>query len=149
MMMSVFTKVILGFLLFSAATIPCLAADYETFTAGRYLIASTKPTPEQQDLLTQSFQVKFPQSVKTIEDAIKHLLRFSGYKLVNKRALPVYAQAILSQSLPETYRTLGLMSLKDGLLNLVGEPFDLLVDPIHRLLSFRLHASYSYLYQSL
>lgn len=149
MTMPIFSKVFLGLLLFSAAILTSFAAEQEPFTAGRYLTASAKPTSEQQDLLNQSFQVKFPRSVKTIEDAINHLLRFSGYKLVNRQSLPVHAQAILAQSLPEAHRTLGLMSLKDGLLTLVSEPFDLLVDPIHRLLSFRLHASYIHLYQSL
>ena len=123
------------------------AASQSTLSVGRYLTAIEKPFPEQEDLLLQTFQVRFPKSIKTIEEAMGYLLRFSGYTLVNAHELKPAVSAILSRSLPEVNRTLGPMNLKKGLLTLAGEPFGLLVDPVHRLVSFRLQPAYSVIYQ--
>ena len=97
-------------------------------------------------MLQQTFQVRFPNQVKTISDAIHYLLRFSGYSLVDNTRLSKEAQAVIAQPLPNIDRQLGAMSLQDGLLTLVGQPFGLVVDPVHRLTSLRLKPTYQTIY---
>ena len=120
-------------------------ADTQATQISRYLTIQNQALVAQQNLLQQTFQVKFPNSVKTIEDAIKHLLRFSGYSLVEKNILSKEAQNLLPLPLPQTHRNLGPLSLEDGLITLIGNPYGLLIDPIHRLISVRLKPAYQHL----
>jgi conjugative transfer region protein (TIGR03748 family) len=114
----------------------------QSTTVDRYLVITNKPLPAQADLLQQTFQVRFPHHVQTILEAVNYLLRFSGYQLVNSHQLPIEARIVLSKPLPEIDRKFGPLSLREGLLMLVGEPFDLLVDPIHREIAFQLKKDY-------
>jgi type IV pili sensor histidine kinase/response regulator len=125
---------------------PVFAASNNEIVTGRYLTAAGRPLPEQIEPLTQLFQVRFPRSIKTIGDAVRYLLQSSGYHLVDKQQLPSPTHAILAQKLPDTIRTLGSLPLQDGLLVLVGDPFTLLVDPVHRLVSFQLREAYYPIY---
>ncbi len=117
-----------------------------TIQAGRYLTISQQALPEQVDLLSQTFQVQFSRSVCCIGDAIRYLLSHSGYRLVDPSMLSKSVQDLLCQPLPQTHRKLGPMSLQDGLFTLMGQPFDLVVDPVHRLVGFQLKLAYQTLY---
>lgn len=119
-----------------------MALAQSSTVMARYLLVENQALPEQANLLQQTFQVRFPYSVRTILDAVRFLLRFSGYQLLDENQLPKAAQVVLSQPLPEVDRRLGPLSLQDGLLTLVGEPFSLMVDPIHRQISFQLKPCY-------
>ena len=112
----------------------------------RYLAVQNHALPEQKNLLEQMFQVHFSRDVRTIGDAMHYLLRPSGYRLVDARCLPKVAQALLSQPLPEIHRKLGPMRLQEGLLTLVGFPFGLVIDPVHRLISLRLKPAFQSIY---
>jgi conjugative transfer region protein (TIGR03748 family) len=133
-------------LMLTSVTHATLAADNATHI-GRYLNVPNIPLTSQADLLTQTFQVRFPSSVKTINDAIRYLLRFSGYTLTTDDNLIAEVKRLLSLPLPQTDRALGPLSLEQGLLTLVGKPFGLLVDPVHRLINFRLLPQYKPLYK--
>lgn len=115
-------------------------------TIGRYLTVANQALPAQTDPLMQIFQVHFANSVETIGDAMCSLLQHSGYSLVDTNTLSPAAKALLVKPLPQVDRTLGPMSLQDGLLTLAGKPFGLLLDPVHRLISFRLLKAYQSLY---
>ena len=138
------TSVVLTALLFSASNFAL--ADNNT-TVGRYLTVENQALTAQADLLQQTFQVRFPNQIKTIGDAIHYLLRFSGYSLVDNTKLSKEAQAVISQPLPSVDRQLGTHSLQDGLLTLVGQPFGLIIDPVHRLISLRLKPAYHTIYK--
>lgn len=112
----------------------------------RYLAVQNQPLPEQQNLLEQVFQVHFSRDVRTIGDAVHYLLRPSGYRLVDAHFFPKAAQSLLLQPLPEVDRKFGPMCLKDGLLTLVGFPFGLVVDPVHRLIGLRLKPDFQSTY---
>lgn len=118
-----------------------------TTIVGRYLTVENQASNAQADLLQQTFQVRFPNQVKTISDAIHYLLCFSGYRLVDNTRLSKEAQAVIAQLLPSIDRQLGVMSLQDGLLTLAGQPFGLVVDPVHRLISLRLKPTYQVIYK--
>lgn len=112
----------------------------------RYLAVAVKPQNEQQDLLQQQIQIKFPQNVLTIKQAIQFILQFSGYRLADNQAMDKPALEMLSQPLPEVDRTFGPMTLIQGLTTLSGKTFYLLVDPVHRLMAFKVRTNYHELY---
>src|SRR5690606_8537476 len=109
---------------------------------GRYLSVANQPLPAQVDVFNQTLQVNFPESVTTVHGAIEYLLRFSGYALMPLSQQSHAVQRMLQSSLPEVDRHLGPIPLRQGLTVLVGEPFQLLMDPVHRLVAFRLKPVY-------
>jgi len=78
---------------------------------------------------------------------MRYILRFSGYSLVDYKNLPREVQAMVALPLPQVDRKLGPVSLQEGLLTLAGDSFGLLVDPVHRLISFRLKPTLQAIYQ--
>lgn len=127
----------------------CFAQNQQVSTSiDRYLLVANEPLVSQVDLLQQTFEIRFPSKVHTIHDAINYLLQFSGYRLADNRFMSVEVKAMLSQPLPIVDRVFGPMTLQKGLETLAGEQFQLLIDPIHREISFRLKKSYLKLYQS-
>jgi conjugative transfer region protein (TIGR03748 family) len=138
--------VIIGTLLTTVFMQPTFAEQNATHI-GRYLDVPNAPLSSQANLLNQTFQVRFPTSVITIDDAMRYLLRFSGYSLVAENSLMPETKHLLNLPLPQTDRMLGPLTLQQGLLTLAGQPFGLLVDPVHRLISFRLLPRYQSIYQ--
>ncbi len=122
-------------------------ASTSSTTIGRYLTVENQALPAQKDLLQQTLQVKFPATVKTIGDAMHYLLRFSGYSLVDYKSLPHEAQNMMRLPLPEIDRRLGPVTLQESLQILAGKPFALVIDPVHRLISFRLKTKFQSLYK--
>jgi len=130
-----FAAVAAGLLLCAAFS---AQADDSMTQFGRYLTAINKPTSAQTDLLSQTMQVRFPQTVQTIGDAMNYLLKFSGYSLVDKNKMSSDLQNTLSKPLPTVDRDFGPMSLKDGLITLIGPAFSLVHDPLDRTVDFHL-----------
>jgi len=115
---------------------------------GRYLSVPEKPKNDQINLLNQQIQIKFPQNILTIKQAIQFLLRFRGYHLCANDQLDEATTQMLNQLLPEVDREFGPMTLKQGLQTLSGNMFYLLVDPVNRLIGFKLKPAYSKIYQN-
>jgi conjugative transfer region protein (TIGR03748 family) len=109
---------------------------------GRYLSVSNKPTHAQVDLLSQTIQVRFPQTVQTVGDAINYLLKFSGYSLIEMNKRSAALKNTLSKPLPAVDRDFGPMSLKDGLITLIGQAFNLKQDVLNRTIDFALKPQY-------
>lgn len=116
---------------------------------GRYLAVGVKPQNEQQHLLEQHIQIKFPQNILTIKQAVQFILQFSGYRLADDPVMNKPALAMLNQPLPEVDRSFGPMTLSQSLTTLSGEPFYLLVDPVHRLIAYKIKDRYHSLYVQL
>lgn len=133
-----FKKISILLLILSVSNIT-LASD--TNTVGRYLSVSNKPLHEQQDLLSQIFQVHFPKEVQTIGDAMQYLLRYSGYSLVAETNQSAALKNTLKKPLPLVDRNFGPMSLKDGLSTLAGPAFILMQDPLNREVNFKLKSN--------
>lgn len=113
---------------------------------GRYLSVAAKPQREQQRLLQQQFQIRFPQNIFTVKQAVEFILKFRGYRLAEMNKMHRPARDMLNQPLPEVDKKFGPMCLKEGLITLAGKLFYLLVDPVHRLIAFKLKAQYRKLY---
>lgn len=127
----------------------CGTSFANTISIGRYLTVAAKPLPAQQHLLSQQIQIKFPENIFTVKQAIEFLLQFRGFRLASLQSMQPAAKAMLDQPLPEVDRTLGPMRLEDALLTLGGSPFYLLVDPVHRLVAYQLKPKYQSLYVSI
>ena len=78
-------------------------------------------------------QIRFPQEIATVGDALDHLLARSGYRLDEQRSS--WAKTILMpQPLPEIHRDLGPIHLSEALGVLAGSAWRLKVNPLYRTL---------------
>jgi type IV pili sensor histidine kinase/response regulator len=115
---------------------------------GRYSTVPAEPLPEQIHLLDAMVTLNFPKShVKTVGDAIDHLLRQSGYQIADAYASDPAVEILMSRPLPEVQRQLGPCPLRDALSTLAGPAYQLVVDPLHRLVSFEVANQYRALAQ--
>ncbi|MBX9706087.1 MAG: hypothetical protein K5Q00_07500 [Gammaproteobacteria bacterium] len=113
----------------------------------RYLAVDVKPQQSQTRLLQQQLQIKFPQDILTLKQAVEYVLQFSGYRLAESSHMSKATQTMLAQALPEVDSTFEPMTLEQALTTLAGESFYVLLDPVNRLVSFVLKPNYQPLYQ--
>lgn len=112
----------------------------------RYLKTAEHPSVGQADLLAQRIYIRFSARTRTVGDAMRQLLNPTGYRLIESH-LPSYIRYMLQRPLPKVHRELGPLNLQEALMTLSGNTFTLLVDPVHRLVSFELKNIYSGHYQ--
>lgn len=112
---------------------PILANE---LTVGRYSVLSTLPTRTQIDPLSSTVDVRLPQTVATVGEAVEHLLAASGYRLSEPTTAPAARADLLSLPLPAVHRDLGSVSLRTALEVLAVTGFVLVEDPVRRLVSF-------------
>ena len=109
----------------------------------RYATVDNKPKAAQINPLLTVVQVHFPRDVETVGDAVHYWISYSGYKLIRAENASAELKEVLKQKLPQADRNLGPLTIHDGLKVLVGqEVFDLVCDPLHRLVSFELKKKY-------
>ena len=94
------------------------------------------------DLLSPIIQVHFISEIKTIGDAVNHLLRYSGYALVESKQQSPDLKNTLRKPLPLVDRDLGPIALKQALELLVGSAFDLTIDPLNRTINFQVKTEF-------
>ena len=94
------------------------------------------PTEAQKDLLTSLIKTQFVDKVRTVGEAVQHLLQGSGYRLARDEVIGLDTLELFALPLPDAHRSLGPMPLQTALETLVGPAFRLIEDPVHRLLSF-------------
>lgn len=114
----------------------------EDYKAGRYSSISTKPTNAQMDLLAVIIEIKFPLSIDTVGSALELMMINSGYRLADQSAVDPNLSILLNSPLPKIHRSMGPMSLRTALTTLSGSSWDLILDPVHRLISFELIKDY-------
>lgn len=121
------------------SVVACSSIAANVTQINRYATVANKPLAAQINPLLAVQQVHFPQEVKTIGQAIEWWLKFSGFSLASKEKQPESLQAIMRQALPQIDRTLGPLTVKDGLEVLVGQQsFALIEDPLLRQVNFKL-----------
>ena len=104
--------------------------------AGRYSLLAATPTQAQAELLATTMTVRFPNRIQGVGEAVRYLLQRSGYRLANIEAIGPDTAALFTLPLPEVHRSLGPMMLRDALETLAGPAFQLVQDPVHRLVAF-------------
>lgn len=105
---------------------------------GRYTLVELVPEPAQRDLMRQVVEVVIPPSLDTnVGDALRHVLRRSGYRLCDTAD----ATALYALPLPAAHLHLGPLMLRDALLTLAGPAWDVSVDDGARQVCFMRHAT--------
>lgn len=79
-----------------------------------------------------------PRSARTVGDAVRHLLRDSGYRLAPAQNSHPKMQTLLNSPLPAAHRIITPMSLCDALTMLGDEAWEVVYDPINRLVAYQL-----------
>jgi len=103
---------------------------------GRYSMLSATPTKAQADLLVATITVQLPKRIHTIGEAIHYLLQRSGFRLAASEAMAPETTVLFDLPLPAVHRNLGPLSLQKALETLAGPAFQLVQDPMHRLIAF-------------
>lgn len=110
---------------------------------GRYSELAVVPTPGQANPLQTLIAVTFPSQIQTVGAALNHALARSGWQLATEEASDPTLPRLMSLPLPTSQRTLGPIALIDAVSVLCGEAYSVVVDPVSRLVSCELRASYA------
>ena len=110
---------------------------------GRYTFIEPGAAAEQQNILSAVISETFPQHVTTVGQALEALLKNSGHGLAPDYVACPSLAAVKAWPLPQVHRTIGPIRLTEALTLLVGqETHSLVVDPLHRLVSFEAKLRY-------
>ncbi len=114
----------------------------------RYVTLANKPTVAQINPLLTVVQVHFQRDIKTVGEAVNYWVSYSGYRLISDDRVSRELKEVLKQTLPQSVRNLGPLTIQDGLTVLVGQDvFDLVCDPLHRQVGFELKKKYKLAFQ--
>jgi len=104
----------------------------------RYTTQAQAPEASDMNPLAVIASIRFPRGeVNTVGDAIRYLLLRTGYALAEPARLDPSVNDILIRPLPESHRQLGTYRVNSMLQMLMGEAFELHVDHLHRVVSYR------------
>ena len=103
---------------------------------GRYSLLAAAPTESQTKLLATTVAVRLPGRIQTVGEAVQYLLQRSGYRLAAPESIGPDTVALFALPLPAVHRSLGPITLRDALETLAGPVFNLVQDPVHRLITF-------------
>ena len=110
---------------------------------GRYTVLAPVATAAQADPLQALMRLELPRARPlTVADAIGRALRGSGYRLAAPGAADPALPQLLAQPLPASQRSLGPMTLERTLKVLAGSAWRLVIDRLHRRVSFEAAAPY-------
>ena len=105
---------------------------------GRYTLIELVSEPAQRHLMRQVVEVVIPPSLDAnVGDAMRHVLRRSGYRLCDTAD----ATALYALPLPAAHLHLGPLMLRDALLTLAGPAWDVSIDDGARQVCFKRHAT--------
>jgi len=110
----------------------------EYLQTGRYSMIKNAPPVDQLNPLKVVIKTRIPQSVDTVRGTIEYLLIRSGYSLADESVMSREAITLLQMPLPSVQRELGPMTLDMALHTLSGTAYELVVDPVHRKVTFEL-----------
>lgn len=121
-------------------------ADSRIFES-RYLSVQVGPEDAQTDLLQSIVDLRVPEQITTVGEALDYLLRPYGFQLDDSHE--VYEQPevneqylLLVLTLPEPHRNLGAMTLMDALIALGGKSFRPLINPVKRSVRYQLREGF-------
>jgi conjugative transfer region protein (TIGR03748 family) len=107
----------------------------------RYSTVKNEALAAQMNPLKSIQRIHFPASIHTIGESVQYWLIYSGYHLAPKEKLSSPLQQVFQQPLPQVNRTLGPLSIEDGLTVLVGKHlFNINQDDLLREINFNLIA---------
>lgn len=125
---------LLAFVLLS----PALAnSQSQAISVSRYATVSLSAVEAQRQPLTAVISLNLNRNATTVLHAIEQVLHDSGYRLSTMHPDRRVNQ-LFSLPLPKIHRTLGPITVSGALKTLAGSPWELVVDPINRLVTFQL-----------
>jgi len=109
----------------------------------RYLSAQVGPENAQIDLLQSIVDIRVPEQITKVGEALDYLLRPYGFQLDAPHEVDEQPEAdeqylLLVLTLPEPHRNLGSMTLMDALTTLGGKSFRPLINPVKRSVRYQL-----------
>ena len=116
-------------------TLASLNIQADQAQVGRYSVIAAVPTKAQTDLLATTLTIRFPERIQTLGEAVRYLLQRSGYRLAKIESIGPETVTLFTLPLPAVHRRLGPVTLRDALKTLAGPAFNLVQDPIHRLIT--------------
>ena len=134
---------VLALMLASALPLTARPAGEDSVQVARYSTVVPVPRAAQTDPLTTVVTVVFPDELTTVNEALHHLLRRSGYRLAAPEASDPAFAVLADEPLPEVHRRLGPITVMHALNTLAGPAWRLAIDPVHRLVSFELAERYA------
>lgn len=114
------------------------ATDSQEVKVSRYATMVAEPMSDQLDLLSVIVSIEFPSHIATVGEALAHLLERSGYKLADLGASDPALPILLKNPLPMIHRKIGPVPLRLALQTLSGSVWELVVDPVNRIVTFEL-----------
>jgi type IV pili sensor histidine kinase/response regulator len=106
----------------------------------RYTIVSTKPKPDQLQLLDQVIDLRIPDTLKpSVHQAMTYVLRHSGYQLCAARG---DVGLLFTHPLPASHHRLGPISLRNAMQILAGPAWEVRVDELQRRICFAIKPTY-------
>lgn len=120
-----------------------LASGPEHVRVDRYSIMETKPTMAQSDLLSVVINIDVPDHIVSVGETLKHILERSGFAMASVKASDPALPILLRQKLPRVHRHLGPIPLRQALTTLAGPAWQLVEDPVNRMVTFQLLDQYT------
>lgn len=117
---------------------PALAnSQSQAVSVSRYSTVSLSAVAAQRQPLTAVISLNLNRNATTVLHAIEQVLYDSGYRLSTMHPDKRVNQ-LFNLPLPKIHRTLGPITVSQALKTLAGSPWELVVDPINRLVTFQL-----------
>ena len=117
---------------------PALAnSQNQAVSVSRYSTVSLSAVAIQRQPLTAIISLNLKRNATTVLHAIEQVLYDSGYRLSTMHPDKRVNQ-LFNLPLPKIHRTLGPITVSQALKTLAGSPWELVVDPINRLVTFQL-----------
>ena len=119
-----------------------LCVNAEDMQSSRYITISNAPVTSDDYSISTVVQENFPPTVMTVGDAISEILSQTSYRLLQPSKNDPLGRDLYSQPLPGYLRSVGPESLQNALLQLSGNVYQVVIDPVHRLVTFRLRQKF-------
>lgn len=112
------------------------ATQEDRYAISRYTTIDTTPEVRQSNPLLTVVSFSFPPTVETVGQAINYTIQQTGYTLAEMSNLPESTKVMLTLPLPSVQRKILIRHGQAALKTLAGDAFLLLVDPVHRVVTF-------------
>lgn len=121
--------------------VPPITVQLGQLHTGRYTLVTEAPTAEQSDLESQIIDIQIPARLNaTLYDGFHYLLERSGLTLCQSQLPEV--QSLYHLPLPAIHYHVGPMPLIAGIETLAGDTYQVEIDPVRRVVCFRLKDAY-------
>lgn len=117
----------------------CLGAQTQTYYGNGYTLIAEDTSQVSNDL---NIMVYKNINAQTVEAGLQQLLAGSGWQLATQKNADPDISRLYHQRYPDFKRHLNPIKLSDALQYIAGNAWDLVVDPVNKLVSFQLNQSY-------